>query len=443
MLCTMIGKGANRTDTVDSNKAAVEIRHPSSKVSCRRTMIFKGLHLLFLMPLGALGGGMDLGGGIITRTEGVQKYANLALDIRDIRDTDDPDIILRLYLDGRNAEEAPGFFFPLKKMGDQLNHDSGVPTPPYLFHLYGLSGLSAEDAKSSKLYSDRFIRSMITSSKSLTADAILALDTWMYATHVLYSGISLCSKRAAADNPDQLEDLGGGGMDEFIALWIGAEQTPASTEGHSLYALAQEAGNLFGTNNPEAKANEDLKLLYQQGAGVLSLPHACTKEGDANGVHQLWNVVQQMVSRAMIPQIQMLIHSLLIEDESLVSIYALATVPQVSQCRPSVFKRLNDALLGGGVNFSKKKEILNDIELAMDCFGLTCDDIGEYRDGTYTCNPDSFSDNRALAGYQPATNVKSVSLDKHLLLTTAWSLTLAPSCCSMQTLTKTFYNCVF
>lgn len=371
-------------------------------------MAFKGLLIPLLLPLCVLG--VDLGGGVITRTEGIQIHANLALDLRDIRNSNDEDAILRLYLDGRNAEETPGFFFPLKKLSDKMNDNSSVLTPAHLFHLYGLSGLSPDDIKSSQHYSDRFIRSTITEATSLTADAIIALDMWMYATDVLYKGINLCSRRAAADNPDRLEDLGGGGMDEFIALWIGAEQTPASTEGHSLYALAQEAGNLFGTNNPEAKVNEDLKLLYQQGAGVLSLPHACTKEGDSSGLQQLWNVAQQIISKMYIPLTQMLIHSLMIEDEALVATYALATVPQVSQCRPSVFKRLNDALLNGNVNFGKKEEILNDIEMAMDCFGLTCDDIGTYRDGAYACNAETFSKTRALAGYQPATNVKSVRL---------------------------------
>jgi len=380
-------------------------------------MGFKSLLIPLLLPSRVLSQGVDLGGGVITRTDGAQLYANLALDLRDIREAgDQEDAILRIYLDGRNAEETPGFYFPLKKLSDKMNDESSVTTPSYLFHLYGLAGLSADDIKNSQHYSDRFIRSTITSTTALTAEAIVALDMWMYATHVLYKGIDLCSKRAAADNPDRLEGLGGGGMDEFIALWIGAEQTPASTEGHSLYAWAQEAGNLFGTNNPEAKANEDLTLLYQQGAGVLSLPHACTKEGDSTGVQQLWNVAQQMISKMLIPQLQMLIHSLMIEDENLAVLYAIAIVPQISQCRPSVFKRLNGALLNGNVNFGKRKEILNDIEAVIDCFGLTCDDIGTYREGTYTCNPENTSAKKALAGYQPATNVNGYSkLDQDIL----------------------------
>lgn len=380
-------------------------------------MNFKSLLFPALLPFAVHCQGVDLGGGVITRTDGVQLLANLALDLRDIRESgDQEDAILRIYLDGRNAEETPGVFFPLKKMSDKMNDESSVFTPSYLFHLYGLAGLSADDVKSSEHYSDRFIRSTITSTTARTAEAIVALDMWMYATHVLYKGIDLCSRRAAADNPDRLEDLGGGGMDEFIALWIGAEQTPGSVEGHSLYAWAQEAGNLFGTNNPEARANEDLKLLYQQGEGVLSLPHACTKEGDSTGVQQLWNVAEQMISKMLIPQLQMLIHSLMIEDEDLVALYAMATVPQISQCRPSVFKRLNGGLLNGNVNFGKKTEILNDIEMAIDCFGLTCDDIGTYIDGTYTCNPANTNAKKALAGYQPATNANSYAkLDQDIL----------------------------
>ena len=230
----------------------------------------------------------------------------------------------------------------------------------------------------------------------------------MFASHVLYKGVDLCSRRAAADDPDRLEDLGGGVMDEFIALWIGADQTPTSSEGHSLYALAQVAGQLFGTIFPEAQVNEDLKLLFQQGAGVLSLPHACTKEGDSTGVQQLWNVAQQMISKMYVPLVQMLIHALVVEDEDLVALYGMALIPQLAQCQPSVYKRLHGALLGGSVNFGRKNEILNDIDISISCLGLTCDDIGTYPDNAYTCIASEIGSYKALAGYQPTTNVDSV-----------------------------------
>lgn len=366
-----------------------------------------------LLPACVFSQGVDLNGGIITRTN-AKMYADLALDLRDIKTSQNQDEILRLYLDGRNAEESAGFNFPLKKVSDTMGDEASVYTPNYLFHLYGLAGLDTDTYESSKHYSDRFIRSTIASSTEMTADAIIALDMWMFAAHLLNKGVDLCAKRAAADNPDSLEDLGGGGMDEFIALWIGTDQAPASAEGHSLYAWAQRAGALFGTDNPEAQVNVDLKLLYQQGAGVLSLPHACTKEDNA-GVEDLWSVAQQMLSKTYVPQIQMLIHSLLVEDETSVALYAMSTVPQTSQCRPSVFKRLNDALLNGNVNFAKKGSIINDIESAMDCFGLTCEDIGSYTDGGYECNTDALSKSRALAGYQPTTNVNGVSLDFYQL----------------------------
>jgi hypothetical protein len=365
------------------------------------------LLLSFLLPSAVLSQGIELGGGIVTRTN-VQLLANLALDLRDIRASEDPDTILRIYLDGKNAEETPGFFHPLKKLTDTLSSDAALYTPNYLFHLYGLADLSAADSPKSLHYSDRFIRSTITTSTALAADAIAVLDMWMYATHVLYKGIDLCARRAAADDPDRLEDLAGGGMDEFIALWIGADQTAASAEGHSLYALSQEAGTQFGTNSPEAQVNEDLKILYQQGAGVLSLPHACSKQGDSQGVQQLWNVAQQMNSKMYVPLLQMLVHALVVEDETLVSLYAMATVPQVSQCRPSTFKKLKGALLDGNVDFGKKTEIVNDLWIAVDCFGLTCDDIGTYRNGTYVCNSEQEGSSRGLAGYRPTTDVYSV-----------------------------------
>ena len=379
------------------------------------------ISLFTLLPLATcvLSQGINLDGGIITRTD-VTMYSDLALDLRDMRKTQDGEAILRLYLDGRNAEEQPGFPFPLKKLGDLLNE---VNTPNVLFHRYGLAELSIDEVENSQSYSDRFIRSTITSDPGLTADAIVALDMWMYASHLLNWGVDLCSKRAAADSPDTLEDIAGGGMDEFIALWIGAYQTPGTAEGHSLYAWTQEAGNLFGTNNPEAKANEDLKLMYQNGAGILSLPHACTNE-DMNGAKELWAISQQMISKMFVPQIQMLIHALLSKDVGLTELYAIAFVPQVSQCRPSVFKRLNDALLKGNINFDETDNILKEIERAMDCLGLTCEDIGNYRDGRYACSSGRIRSSKPLAGYQPTTNIDGVSL-------------LVPSSCSCTSYSST------
>ena len=49
-------------------------------------------------------------------------------------------------------------------------------------------------------------------------------------------------------------------LDEAIAYWIGTSQDGGRTRGHSLYALAQRAGELFGTNihGGEAKVNTEI-----------------------------------------------------------------------------------------------------------------------------------------------------------------------------------------
>jgi hypothetical protein len=254
-------------------------------------------------------------------------------------------------------------------------------------------------------YADNHVRSAI-SSKYKAGEAILALNIWMYATHLLYKGIDTCQKLTLADEPEAF-NLGGGGMDEFIALWIGNNEGSGGVDGNSLYGLTQHAAGLFGATHPEAAVNRELKALYQEGSAVLSFPNACTKNDD-RAVPQLWAVAQRMISKMMIPLMQLLIDALFQEDLERVKLYALAVIPQTVQCRPSTYKRLKDELLGTTVAFSKKAELLVDLEDLYSCLGFTCVDIGSYtQDQIPACTdkPASFP----IAGYVPTSNVQSVS----------------------------------
>ena len=357
--------------------------------------------------------GTDLGGGIITRTD-VEELADLTLDVRDIRELlssgEGPDEALLVYQNGRNAETNTTENDKLSLRQLTLNLvstlDKGSATPSYLYHLYGLSNRkTAEDKLSAQaLYGDNFARSAIEGNNQ-AGDAILALNVWMYATHVLYKGVDTCHKLTKADNPE-IFTLGGGGMDEFIALWIGHGTAAGTLEGHGLYSLTQLAGDLFGKNSPEAAANTALKALYQEGSAILSFPNACARDDDRTPP-QLWLLVQRMISQMTIPLMQLLIDALVEEEADRVKLYALALVPQVAQCRPSVYKRLKEELLGNTITFSRTQDILADLQQAYDCFGFTCADIGAYKvDQLEECT--DFPVNYPLAEYAPTTRVHEV-----------------------------------
>jgi hypothetical protein len=398
----------NKTKTKTNNLTPYTL-HPIMRLS------IAGIVLALATPR-VLSEGTDLGGGIITRVD-IEQLADLSLDVRDIGQyiitEGGSALATEIYTDGRNAETAVGFKYPLRKLSSDLASDGvGLATPNYLFHLYGLSDSSKDTTKlqANALYADAFVRSALTAGKEIAETAALVLNVWMYATYALYHGFDTCQKRVLADNPDQFT-MAGGGMDELIGLWIGSAQQPASNVGFGLYAFSERAGTFFGTGSEaeESDVNANIKSLYQQGASILSITDACSAN-EPETPELLWSIVHQIIGQMHIPLMQMLIKSILDRDEQATSMYALAVVPQIAQCRPSVFKRLNEDLLAGSPQFSKADRILSDLQTIYSCLGFTCAEIGEYKSTngeSPTCSTVELSLPMAL--YQPTTDVHPVS----------------------------------
>jgi hypothetical protein len=372
-----------------------------------------GLVLALATPH-VLSQGTDLGGGIVTRVD-VEYLADLSLDVRDIDQISvavgSSAAATDIYSGGRNSETSPGIKFALYRLSEDLAN-AGVEkaTPNYLFHLYGLSDESKVTTKlqANSLYADAFVRSALGGAKENAGTAALVLSVWMYATHVLHNGFDTCQKMALADNPGQFT-LAGGGMDEFIGLWIGSAQQPASNVGFGLYAFAERAGTDFGTGSAsdESRVNANIKSLYQQGASILSIAGACSPN-EPDSPKLLWNIGQQIIVQTHIPLMQMLIKSIADRNEEETRLYALAVVPQIAQCRPSIFKRLNEDLLQGFPQFSRAEQILNDLRSVYSCLGFTCADIGKY-EGTPKCPSPTSEFSVPMALYQPTSRVHPVS----------------------------------
>jgi len=378
-----------------------------------------------------------LHGSIVTRTD-VQEFVNLTLDVKDIRLASTGQEALDVYLKGKNSWTAINdnydvALFALRKLSEKLVL-SRPWTPTFSFHLYGLADQSTDmtDLEEYALYGDSAIQHLAAADKlDVLPDAILALGLWMYAAHLLHEGVLQCSRRSKADDPNFVQLVGGGGFDEFIGLWIGADQSLASEDGDSLYAWTQKIGLKFGTNSPEAAVNSRLKLLYHEGITALSKGDACTK-ANTRTTQQLWNVASRMINEMVKPLFQYLIYSLRIGDQELVSIYAKALIPQISKCRPSVYKRLKAKLLDVTVNFRQENidSIITDLEATYSCFGFDCSSIGALQsirvaadagrieeEGTIEeeISAKQCEDSNMIAGYQPSTDVAPVSFsDRNL-----------------------------
>mmetsp|Transcript_6750 Transcript_6750/g.19755 ORF Transcript_6750/g.19755 Transcript_6750/m.19755 type:complete len:751 (-) Transcript_6750:154-2406(-) len=341
------------------------------------------LTMMMMMPASVTAQGTDLGNGVITRVD-VGYLADLSLDVRDMRTflqgPDGAPDALDIYNNGRNSEKRKGIKYALKNLNQELAREGSTGTPNYVYHLYGLADRSTEAGKLNvhALYADAYIKQLVQAGDTTYGHmSVIALSMWMYATHLLMDGFDVCSKMTLADNRGQFT-LNGGGMDEFIALWIGNDPD------NGLAGLAHAAAANFqpsnsDANNPEqeTQVNKNIKLLYQQGAALLSVENACSKETPETP-RELWNIAQQIISQMQIPIMQLLIDAIVQQDTNGVQLYGLAVIPQISQCRPSTFKKLNEELLVGTPNFSRTAAILEDLQSIYGCLGFTCDDIGKY-----------------------------------------------------------------
>ena len=107
----------------------------------------------------------------------------------------------------------------------------------------------------------------------------------------------------------------------------------------------------------------------------------------------------------------MLIDAIIRKDAEMTKVFALAVVPQASQCRTTTFNRLTAQLLGANPSFGKTDIILRDIQEIYSCFGLTCEDIGNYLDppeDVVLPQCTIAKTDAAMAGYQPTSDVLPV-----------------------------------
>lgn len=200
--------------------------------------------------------------------------------------------------------------------------------------------------------------------------------------------------------------------DRFIALYVGAGQTLAPAwEGDMLYELAQAGGIFFSTQDSEGEAtvNSNIKTTYQSIQRKLTEQGFCQRD---DSIETLWRSTNRILSQMHVPQVQMLIHSMKQDDQApKVRMYALAVVPQLSRCRPSLHAKLKDYLLDQEYDKRDFGRILDLLQQAYDCLGFTCADVGAYRAGTEQAVAECAGDAelRPLAGFVPRTGVRAVS----------------------------------
>lgn len=364
--------------------------------------------------------------GVTTLTD-VSAVSRIAYDVRDMAEALERHDFLaarRIYQDGKYSPQYDAYgnemdrLLSLQRMSGSAG-EKGIfdEDPTYAFQILGLAnaGQSVETAMATQgEYANNYITELLNDydSGTLGAQASTILVVSMYATHQLWDGLLDCIAVKNGFNPDA--DKTGKinprqSFDNFIALYVGAGQTLAPAwEGDMLYELAQAGADLFDTVDHEGEAivNSDIRQLYQSIQRTVSPADYCRADDQ---VEWLWLLVNRIVARMYVPMVQMLIHSMKQEDQAhKVRMYALAVVPQLAQCIPSVHRRLKDYLLDNEYDPTKFDRILSLLQQSYDCLGFQCDDVGAYK-GDVVAECAGYDKDHPLASFVPKKDVRSLS----------------------------------
>ena len=334
----------------------------------------------------------------------------------------------RIYNNGKNSAQVDNFgnelddLLSLRSMslaGFSTDEKAGLfnEDPSFVFQILGMMnvGQSVEDSiPKYATFADSFIMEQLNddTTGNLGAQASTVLTVKMYATHQLWDGILDCYAVQSGYNPEA--DKTGlinprHSFDKFIALYIGAgQELGPDWEGDMLYALAQASGEMFGTvdGDGEAYVNSEIRGFYQSIQRLMSEENYCTRD---ETIDELWELVNRIIAKMYIPVVQMLIHSMYEESQSnKVRMYALSVIPQLSQCRPSIHRKLKSYLLDKDYDRKDFPRILTLLQQTYDCLGFSCQDVGAYQvDIVAECA--RYDADHPLAGFIPREDVRTVS----------------------------------
>jgi hypothetical protein len=396
---------------------------------------------------------------IITQTD-VSNTAKMLLDIRDIQTafaetgTGKDEKASDIYTNGKNAIRYDQFGnddgerISLASLSTQVttNPNKNVLINQAFFNVH-LLGLTGGKPGQSSLYSPfgndyvvDAIQHSYTTDPELTAEAIVALVVYPYMISKGYEALDDCDKFATYEangsfaEQDYQHFFGdtNRALDEMMALYVGAGQTRASTDGYSFYALAQRAASYFDTDlstgddsdtSTDAPVNSNMRELYEEATKYMSFSDACRP--DSMTTAQLHSVIQRMVAQTQVTLTQMLIHSIQQNDEERIEVYSTALVPQTVRCRPSSYdvlkktfvdNRYRESFKGDGFWYETPEhdEAFLALQDSFMCLGFTCEDVGTYQNDDKTVakcaeRPELMP----MAGYTPDSDVYGVSCVLH------------------------------
>ena len=378
----------------------------------------------------------NLGNDLYVTSTYVQDKAAIAFDVKDMEEALDEgsyELAKLTYETGKNSEvfDENGKFVSVRSLeGFSVDETLEMLDEP-IFNLYKFA-LQDENgnfmSREVRLYADTLVLDTFAQithdSRTLPAEAAVALNLWMHVIHLLHKALFLCQNKQLKD------EEGVHSTDVAVAYWIGDGQVAGDKDrGHLLYAFAEKMGDLFNINGGgQSRTNSNILRFFNEAKNELSLPGACSE--NPSSFIRLRRIVNKLESQMAVPLIQALIHYLRLNDRPRVKIYAHAIIPMTASCSPSSFAYLKEKLLKGNYNVIEVESIVEVIRSVYPCLGLSCDDIGVHESETDSDAPkcEDLDVLNSLAGYKPGSDVREVcSTENHFLLSARLNLSHSAS----------------
>jgi hypothetical protein len=355
----------------------------------------------------------DLPDNLYVITTDVQYKANIALDIKNMREDLSLNRVISakdVYAEGRNSEvyDDQGKLVDIQSIAS-FSTTASVEmksNPIFQIALYALQDASGMYlGRDVSQYADAIVQEMFEKgekSKALWAvDAALSLNVWMKLTNELFQVVEKCRSE------NLVEKDGIHLIDGAVAYWIGDGQvSDSSAQGNLLYAFVEQMSENFQLSSAgqQSRTNVNILRLFYAAKSELSGASVCSAESVT--APRLRRIVDEIVSLMLVVNIQALIHYLLVGGErERVRIYAHAVVPLIAGCSPTTFQFLKGKLLVDSYTDDDVVDIVTAIRSTFPCFGLWCDDVGiHYSETTSACTDPSPTTN--LADYKPSSDVR-------------------------------------
>jgi hypothetical protein len=123
-------------------------------------------------------------------------------------------------------------------------------------------------------------------------------------------------------------------------------------------------------------------------------------------------MVNQIIHQMTVPLVQGLIYYMEEGNEAEVELYALQITPLIATCSDAKYADLQDLLILSSTGYTRdmKPEVLSILSSSFSCLGITCNDIGSFKN--YTCEHEGTSQDssgiKRIVGFELSSNVDEV-----------------------------------